>query len=150
MTSQIPSLPCNNPGRTFYVCNPKIKEKKVIVKTPVLKKRIRKVPKSFSWLDHRLVRDRHIENLNHSQAALYLFLVCVADDKGLSYYGDPALMAKLGMDQTLLDKARSALIKNSLIAWRKPIYQVLSLEPVTLDNRAGAMMSLKDILGGAG
>jgi len=121
----------------------------VIVKSPILKQRIRKVPKSFSWVDHRLVRDRHIENCSHSQAALYLFLVCVADDKGLSFYGDPALMAKLGMDQAALDQARSGLIKNSLIAWQKPIYQVLSLEPFERDNRTGSMMSLKNILGGA-
>lgn len=121
----------------------------MIVKTPVLKKRVRKVPKSFSWIDHRLVRHRLIENLSHSQAALYLFLVCVADDQGLSYYGDPALMTKLGMDQTALEQARSGLIKNNLIAWQKPIYQVLSLEPAPDDHRQGTMMSLKDILGGA-
>lgn len=121
----------------------------MIVKRPILKQRIRKVPKSFSWLDHRLVRDRHIENLSHEQATLYLFLVCVADNKGLSYYGDRSVMTTLGMDQTTLDKARSGLIKNSLIAWQEPIYQVLSLEPIHQDNRIGSMMSLKDILGGA-
>lgn len=121
----------------------------MIVKSPILKQRIRKVPKSFSWVDHRLVRDRHIENCSHSQAALYLFLVCVADDKGLSFYGDTALMAKLGMDQATLNQARSGLTKNSLIAWQKPIYQVLSLEPSQNDHRSGSMMSLKDILGGA-
>ena len=120
----------------------------MIVKTPVLKHRIRKIPKSFSWVDHRLVRDQHIENCNHSQAALYLFLVCVADDKGLSYYGDQSLMTKLGMDQITLEEARSGLIKNSLIAWQNPIYQVLSIEPVQNDHRTGSMMSLKDILGG--
>ena len=121
----------------------------MIVKNPVLNTRIRKIPKSFSWLDHRLVRDRHIESLSHSQAALYLFLVCVADDKGLSYYGDPALMAKLGMDQVCLNEARSGLIRKNFIAWQKPIYQVLSLEPIPDETRTGAMMSLKDILGGA-
>jgi hypothetical protein len=121
----------------------------VIVKTPVLTKRIRKVPKSFSWVDHRLVRDRHIEHLSHSQAALYLFLVCVSDDKGLSFYSDPTLMAKLGMNQNALDQARNGLVKNSLIAWQNPIYQVLSLEPLARDNRGGSMMSLKEIPGGA-
>ena len=121
----------------------------MIVKSPILKQRIRKVPKSFSWVDHRLVRDRHIENCSHSQAALYLFLVCVADNQGLSFYGDPALMAKLSMDQTTLDQARSGLVRNSLIAWQRPIYQVLSLEPLGRDNRAGSMISLRDILGGA-
>jgi hypothetical protein len=87
--------------------------------------------------------------LNHSQATLYLFLVCVADDKGLSYYGDPALMKKLGMDQACLNEARSGLIRSNLIAWQKPIYQVLSLEPIPHEPRTGGMMSLKDILGGA-
>jgi len=120
----------------------------MIAKTPVLKQRIRKIPKSFSWVDHRLVRDRHIENLSHSQAALYLFLVCVADDKGLSYYGDTALMAKLHMDQTKLDQARSGLIQNDLIAWQKPIYQVLSLAPLPRADRCGTLTSLKEILGG--
>ena len=81
---------------------------------------------------------------------MYLFLVCVADDKGLSYYGDPALMAKLHMDQTTLDQAKSGLIRNDLIARQKPIYQVLSLEPLPRTNRCGTLMSLKDILGGAG
>jgi len=135
--------------KTFYVYNPKQKEDEVIVKSPILKHRIRKVPKSFSWVDHRLVRDRHIENCSHSQAALYLFLVCVADNQGLSFYGDPALMAKLSMDQATLDQARSGLIRKSLIAWQRPIYQVLSLKPLRLDDRAGSMISLRDILGGA-
>ena len=120
----------------------------MIAKTPVLKQRIRKIPRSFSWVDHRLVRDRHIENLSHSQAALYLFLVCVADDKGLSYYGDPALMAKLHMDQGTLDQARSGLIQNNLIAWQKPIYQVLNLETLLKDDHCEKLMSLKEILGG--
>jgi hypothetical protein len=72
----------------------------------------------------------------------------VADDKGLSFYGDTSLKAKLGMNQATLNQARSGLIKHSLIAWQKPIYQVLSLEPMQNDNRSGSMMSLKDILGG--
>lgn len=78
-----------------------------------------------------------------------MFLICVADNQGLSFYGDPALMAKLNMDQATLDQARSGLIRNSLIAWQRPIYQVLSLEPPCQDNRAGSMISLRDILGGA-
>jgi hypothetical protein len=58
-------------------------------------------------------------------------------------------MAKLSMDQATLDQARSGLIRNSLIAWQRPIYQVLSLKPLRLDDRAGSMISLRDILGGA-
>jgi len=58
MTLLTPSLPCNNLGRTFCVLNPNTKEEKVIVKTVVLNTRIRKIPKSFSWVDHRLVREK--------------------------------------------------------------------------------------------
>ena len=117
----------------------------MIVKTLILNQRVRKIPQSFSWIDHRLVRDRHIELCSHAQAALYLFLACVSDDKGLSFYGDQSIMVRLSMDQQALNKARSGLIKNSLIAWQKPVYQVLSLEPQA-PNRTGSLMRLRDIL----
>ena len=44
------------------------------------------VPSQFIWLDHRLVRERHLERCSTEALALYLFLVTVADAKGLSYY----------------------------------------------------------------
>jgi hypothetical protein len=100
----------------------------MISKTPILKNRIRKVPKQFSWVDHRLVRDRHIEKLSHPAAALYLFLVTVSDAKGLSYYGDQSIMKCLCMDKGTLQTARNNLIQNSMIAWQKPLYQVLNLD----------------------
>ena len=120
----------------------------MIVKTPILNNRIRKVPKSFSWVDHRLIQDHHIDLCSHAEAALYLFLICVSDDKGLSFYGDKSIMKTLSMDEKVLVDARSGLIKNSLIAWQKPVYQVLCIEPVGQDNRMGSFMSLRDILGG--
>ena len=99
-----------------------------MTKLPILKHRIRKLPKQFSWIDHRLVRDRHIEKFTHPAAALYLFLVTVGDVNGLSYYGDKAVMKRLGMDQSMLQNARSNLVQNAMIAWQKPLYQVLSLD----------------------
>ncbi|MGB9498286.1 MAG: hypothetical protein ACKVE4_00730 [Dissulfuribacterales bacterium] len=107
----------------------------MIVKFPILPDRVRKVPKSFRWIDHRLVRNRYIEKCCHTSAALYLFLVCVGDDKGLSYYGDESLMKKLSMNPHTLQNARSELIQNNLIAWQKPIYQVLSLNPASVKKR---------------
>jgi hypothetical protein len=59
---------------------------------------------------------------------LYLFLVTVGDAKGLSYYGDKSIIKYLSMDQSTLEEARSNLIRNGLIAWQKPLYQVLSLD----------------------
>lgn len=75
-----------------------------------------------------MVRDRHIENCSHAAAALYLFLVTVGDAKGLSYYGDKAIIKFLSMDQNALDDARVDLTRIGLIAWQSPLYQVLSLD----------------------
>ena len=100
----------------------------MVSKVPIVAERIRKVPKHFSWIDHRLVRNRHIENCSHASAALYLFLVTVGDAKGLSYYGDKSILKHLCMDQSVLEGARANLIKIGLIAWQKPLYQVLSLD----------------------
>ncbi len=99
-----------------------------MTKLPILKHRIRKVPKQFSWIDHRLVRDRHIEKFTHPAAALYLFLVTVGDVNGLSYYGDKSVMKRICMDQSTLQNARSNLVQNGMIAWQRPLYQVLSLD----------------------
>ncbi len=99
----------------------------MVSKVPIVAQRIRKVPRHFSWIDHRLVRERHIENCTHAAAALYLFLVTVGDAKGLSYYGDKSIIKHLSMDQNALEHARANLIRIGLIAWQKPLYQVLAL-----------------------
>lgn len=118
----------------------------MIVKSPILPKRVRKIPKSFSWIDHRLVSDKHIDRCDHAAAALYLFLACVSDEKGLSYYGDNSIMNKLSMDLTTLYDARSTLMQTGLIAWQKPLYQVLDLEPELKIREAGSVMVLGEIL----
>jgi len=79
-------------------------------------------------VDHRLVRDRYIERLSHKAAALYLFLVTVSDAQGISYYSDATLMKRLCMDGEALDGARHELIRVELVAWKKPIYQILPIE----------------------
>jgi hypothetical protein len=94
----------------------------------VCPQRIRKVPKQFSWVDHRLVRDRYIDQLNHKAATLYLFLVTVADSQGLSYYSDVSIFQRLKIDEHDLAQARLELVRTGLIAYQNPIYQVLGLE----------------------
>jgi hypothetical protein len=105
------------------------------------------VPGSFSWIDHRLVRDGHIKKCSLQAAALYLFLVCVGDSRGLSYYGDASICRHLAFDEPALANARSELVRNGLLAWKTPLYQVLSLEPAIekRSSREGSM-SLGDIL----
>jgi hypothetical protein len=91
--------------------------------------RLRKVPPQFSWIDHRLVREEYFARCDHPAWALYLFLTSVADAQGLSYYSDASLMRRLKMDQLVLSASRRQLLQAGLIAYEKPLYQVLSLDP---------------------
>jgi hypothetical protein len=60
----------------------------------------------------------------------------VADQQGLSYYSDPTLMSRLGMDAQTLSSARQNLIQTGLVAYEAPLYQVLSLEPSMSEPRS--------------
>ena len=93
--------------------------------------RRRRTPAQFSWLDHRLVRERRLQHCPAEAWALYLFLVTVADARGLSYYSDASLTAHLPLDRRALLDARQALIGADLIAFEPPLYQVLCLDEHT-------------------
>ncbi|MBW1927200.1 MAG: hypothetical protein JRI35_08435 [Deltaproteobacteria bacterium] len=101
-------------------------------KIPIHPRRIRQVPKQFSWVDGRLVRDRHLDKCSHPAAALYLFLITVSDAQGLSYYSDQSIGQRLNMDSCTLAQARLELVQHELIAYKKPLYQVLDLAPPEL------------------
>jgi len=127
----------------------------MVSKIPIIPHRVRSVPRQFSWVDHRLVREGRIDNCSHSAAALYLFLVTVGDAKGISYYADASIMRRLSMDPSTLQQARDNLVHTGLIAWKKPLYQVLSLdeEKSAKSEPEAQPLSLKQIfretLGGA-
>ena len=114
--------------------------------------RLRKVPPQFSWIDHRLVQENHFARCDHSAWTLYLFLASVADAEGLSYYSEASLCRRLKIDPLQLSAARAQLDQAGLIAYCKPLYQVLSLEatypPPTdpTDQRTGQALSVADIL----
>lgn len=92
--------------------------------------RIRKIPKQFSWIDGRLVRDGYLDKCKHSDASLYLFLIAVSDARGLSYYSDNSVCKRLSMDSCILSESRLRLTQLGLIAYKKPLYQVLDLAPL--------------------
>jgi hypothetical protein len=103
----------------------------MIKNTPILyPERLRHVPRQFSWIDHRLVRDRYIQGRSPSALSLYLFLCTVGDARGMSYYSDGAVGGLLEFTAGQLRDARGELMQAGLIAYRRPFYQVLSLEPV--------------------
>ena len=99
------------------------------VKRVLCPERLRRVPAQFSWIDHRLVRDKHIRRCSAQALALYLFLVTVGDAEGLSYYSERSLAGWLSLDEASLARARRELIEAKLVAYERPLYQVLALDP---------------------
>ena len=114
--------------------------------------RLRQIPASFSWVDHRLVRHDYLPRADHGAWALYLFLVTVADAQGLSYYSDRAIGRHLKMDAVQLSAARQQLVQADLIAYQKPLYQVLALpedlkvSTASTSPRTGQTQSVAEVL----
>ena len=116
--------------------------------------RLRRIPGQFSWIDQRLVRDRYLQHCDHGALALYLVLVTVADAEGLSYYSDATLERMLNMEHAQLLSVRHQLCQVGMLAYDKPLYQILALElpleangvaePATV--RCGQPMAVADIL----
>ena len=77
-----------------------------VVKRVLCPQRLRRVPQQFSWIDHRLVRDRYICRCSVQALALYLLLVTVGDSQGLSYYSDQSICQLLSLDSSALAGAR--------------------------------------------
>jgi len=117
--------------------------------------RLRRPPERFSWLDHRLVRENRLRPCTPDAMALYLFLATVADAEGLSYYGEASIAERLGMVPDRVRAARTCLIREDLVAYERPFYQVLSLDrpvapPPSPSPRSGRARSFADILSGMG
>ena len=126
----------------------------MIHKHPLRPDRLRQIPPSFSWVDHRLVRHQHLRRAEPQAWALYLFLVTVADAQGLSYYSEASIARHLNLEPLALAGAREQLIRADLLAYRKPLYQVLALPEavsvvdasVTSAPRTGPARSAGEIL----
>lgn len=113
----------------------------MITKKILVPHRLRKVPEHFSWIDHRLVRDKHFARCSTTAWTLYLFLVAVGDVHGMSYYSDQALCRHLNFKLNPLTQARQQLIQEQFVAFERPLYQVLDLSIAltpTCDQRTNA------------
>ena len=107
-------------------------------------RRMRKAPpRGFGWVDHRLLRDGYIGRCSPQALAPYVVLVCASDAQGLSYYSDPRIAQLLTLEPATLSQARRELIGLGLIAYQKPLYQLLSLEgeELTIGNSHTALIS---------
>lgn len=98
--------------------------------------RIRRVPRSFAWIDHRLRSDGILERLRPEDLGLYLFLTLAADRNGLSCWRlDRVERALPCFERHALWDARKRLAELDLIAYRPwragdadGSYQVLSVQ----------------------
>lgn len=97
-------------------------------KRPISLAKLRTVPRQFSWVDQRLVREHVIDQLSHEACALSLLLITVADAQGLSFYADGSLCQRWSMTREGLHQARQALIQLGLVAYQRPLSQVLALD----------------------
>lgn len=120
----------------------------MVRKTLIQPQRVRRVPDRFSWIDHRFVRDGHIRRCSPEALALYLLLICVGDAEGLSYYADKTIAELISVDERALRELRNELKAAGLIAYQRPLYQVLDLARPDNVQRSGRCLSVADILKG--
>lgn len=122
----------------------------MIKKRLLIPGRARQIPPHFSWIDHRLIRHECLCQCESPAWALYLVTATVADAQGLSYYSDASLCRMLHLETEQLERARQQLIAADVLAYEKPLYQVLDLqEPhpaATLEKRANEPLSAGQIL----
>lgn len=80
--------------------------------------RVRRIEKSFAWIDHRLLRHGYLQVMTHQDQALYLFLALAADRHGVSFYRKEKICELLGLDFGAFEVARDRLIDLKLIAFQ--------------------------------
>jgi hypothetical protein len=90
--------------------------------------RIRSIHGSFSWIDHRFLRQGFDQGLTRLEKLLYFVLVAVSNQEGVSFYSDQRLgeLLDIRFPHELVG-ARSQLVARDLIAFEGKLYQVLEL-----------------------
>jgi hypothetical protein len=90
--------------------------------------RRRAIRGSFSWIDHRFLREGFDQGLTRLEKLLYFVLVAVSNQDGVSFYSDPRLGELLDIRYPHeLVAARRELVDRDLIAYEGGLYQVLDL-----------------------
>jgi len=116
--------------------------------------RVRRIEKSFAWIDHRLLRNGFLPVMTHQDQSLYLFLALAADRNGVSFYRKEKICECLGLDFQQFEVARDRLIGMNLIAFQpysilspNGFYQVLPVDgqPPDLSGPVGQFAMLKGV-----
>jgi hypothetical protein len=94
--------------------------------------RRRSIRGSFSWIDHRFLREGFDQGLTRLEKLLYFVLVAVSNQDGVSFYSDARLAELLDIRfPHELAAARNELVTRDLLAYEGGIYQVLDLPVCT-------------------
>jgi hypothetical protein len=121
----------------------------MIQKRILVPARLRHLPATgWSWVDRRFVRE-YMDHLSREAVLLYFFLSAVADQHGVSFYGDGTLATLLRMTLPALIQARNELLAHDLIAHETRWTQVLSVPSPDERRRCepgGGLMQLGEIL----
>lgn len=91
--------------------------------------------KSYSIIDHEILHGGYLHRLYHESMVMYLFLVVVGDREGRSFYAETTVMDILRLSVKELEDARSQLIEEGLIEYRRPYWWVRNIEGRKCDGR---------------
>lgn len=99
----------------------------MVHKSIICHQRRRQLKPPFAWIDRRFMFDGHFARLSADEILLYVFLVLVADQDGLSFYSYDKICQLLNIDVDAYARARDRLIRNQFIAFDGTLFQVLAL-----------------------
>lgn len=115
--------------------------------------RLRSVPRSFAWLDHRLRSAGLLARMGSEELGLYCFLALAADAQGRSCWRLDRVEREVPFDLPTLRRARDGLLHLDLIAYRPwyaratdGAYQLLSLPCVSCAAPKSGCSSIGDLV----
>lgn len=78
----------------------------------------RRPPRSFGWLDARMLQEDWLSLLGPNATAVLTFLALAADGEGASFYLRETMAMKVGLDRRELDRCLDRLLELHLVALR--------------------------------
>ena len=97
------------------------------LRAPVLPRRRRSIPHSFSWIDRQILHRKLLHALSSEAILLYFFLTLVAGPEGTSFWSYRAIARILKLTEDQVIDATAELVRCDLVAFRFPTFQVLSI-----------------------
>lgn len=94
--------------------------------TPLRPDRLRRLERPFGWIPFRILTSGLLTHLSRPAKLLYFFLCLVADQNGVSFYGERRLEGLLELSDFELTQARHELCERDLLAFDGRVYQLLS------------------------